>query len=146
MKRFWDKVDKTDSCWNWVAGKFASGYEQFRLNGSSVRAHRLSLELEGVDIPSDMCVCHSCDNPSCVNPDHLFLATNKENSMDMVKKGRSMAGERHASSKLSWKDVRAIRSAHKNGASRKDLVSFYPVGAAQLGRIIRHERWREPNE
>lgn len=90
--RFWCKVDKSGDCWEWLACKNKKGYGHFGMADRSNRlAHRVSLWLSGGmdDLNSPLFVCHSCDNPSCVNPDHLFLGTAKANNDDMMKKGRS---------------------------------------------------------
>lgn len=90
LKRFWAKVDKkTESeCWEWIAGKNSRGYGNFKLNGKTVTASRISWSLLNGEIFSDIFVCHSCDNPSCVNPSHLFVSDNQGNVDDMIGKKR----------------------------------------------------------
>ena len=83
---FWSNVDKTGSCWNWMGYKNAQGYGSFRWIGGR-RAHRCSYYIE-TGVITNKLVCHRCDNPSCVRPDHLFIGTYKDNSNDMVFKGR----------------------------------------------------------
>src|SRR5581483_3046477 len=91
-ERFWAKVLKTDGCWLWQgapAGK--GGYGQLRINGNEPKreqAHRISLRLAGIEIPVGMVVCHRCDNPPCVRPDHLFIGTYSDNMRDCYRKGR----------------------------------------------------------
>lgn len=126
VKRFWAKVEKTDSCWNWKASKTKNGYGVFGNKKAKKNwlAHRYSYQLVYGQIPSGMFICHKCDNPQCVNPKHLFLGTAKSNSEDMKNKGRSAIGDKNglrkhpesilwgkdnSNGKLSYEDVVMIR-------------------------------------
>ena len=87
MERFFNKVDKTESCWIWNAS-LRYGYGAFKINGKVVGAHRFSWEYHFGKINNGLNVCHKCDNPKCVNPQHLFLGSNSDNMKDCYKKGR----------------------------------------------------------
>lgn len=110
-ERFFAKVDKTDGCWNWTACTFGHmGYGKFSIaRSTSVSAHCWSYEYHHGDIPEGMVVMHTCDNPKCVNPDHLVLGTRKDNQRDMKEKGRASSGERHHNSVLTEREVLAIK-------------------------------------
>jgi len=104
QERFWAKVDQegpTD-CWEWTAGRDRDGYGRFKLNGVTPRAHRVSWALHHGPIESGLLVCHTCDNPSCINPSHLFLGDYQSNADDSRAKGR-------VPQKLTAADVRTIR-------------------------------------
>jgi hypothetical protein len=91
-ERFWPKVRKTGGCWEWSAATRLCGYGVLNVLGRTVDAHRISWELHYGPIPRGMVVCHRCDNPPCVRPDHLFLGTKRDNTHDMLRKGRGKNG------------------------------------------------------
>jgi len=140
-RRYWSKVDRSGECWEWLASKNHKGYGQFHINRHPYRAHRIAIFVDGSDIPSGMMVCHSCDNPGCVNPDHLFLGVDLDNVRDMHEKGRARVafGESHCRAKITENDVRFIRSS---GLSNKDLSNMFGVTTQAIGKIKHRKRWK----
>jgi hypothetical protein len=87
MNRFFDKIDMTDSCWLWK-GALSQGYGIFKIDKKTISAHRFSYQIHKGEIPEGVFVCHSCDIRNCVNPNHLFLGSPKDNWQDGFDKGR----------------------------------------------------------
>lgn len=146
--RFWQKVDKSENgCWEWTAALcFQGNYGVYRHQGKAQRAHRVSWTLHHGSIPEGFEVCHKCDNPRCIRPDHLFLGTHQDNMQDMSRKGRARPprGENSWSSKLTNKDVARIRRRYKSGkVSQTDLAKEYNLHASQISRIISGRKWKD---
>jgi len=146
VDRFWSHVEKTDSCWNW-SGKTRG---RFRLGGKKdpvVSPYRYAFELLVGEIPKGMLICHKCDNPRCVNPDHLFIGTARDNTKDMYSKGRGVnnRGENCGTSKLTEKDVLEIRELVKWGVSKPRISTVYSVSTRQVYAVLRRENWSHVN-
>lgn len=87
LQRFFSKFEKSNECWNWNGSKNEAGYGTL----GNKYAHRMAWQIaNNKEIPSGMVICHHCDNPSCVNPNHLFIGTQKDNMQDMIKKNRQV--------------------------------------------------------
>lgn len=156
-ERFWAKVDKTPTCWNWV-GALSGGYghiNAFKERGTLLKAHRLSWELHhNCRIPTGLSVLHRCDNPKCVNPDHLFLGTRDDNMKDAARKGRIKSdvrernrvvkypGEANGNSKLTAARVRVIREEAADGMPYTEIASLFGVTPTNVGYIVRRLTWR----
>ena len=148
MKRFLNKVEKTETCWLWTAATRKNGYGQFNFEGRIQKAHRVSYQLFVGEIPEDMHVLHKCDVRRCVRPDHLFLGTHSENVSDMVYKGRHQYGETHADAKLTEKKVLAIRAdprQHQWGGRTK-IARDYGVSNSLITHIIQRDKWKHLDE
>lgn len=116
-ERFWSRVEKTDSCWLWRGQKSGPhGYGKIGAAGSkgNILAHRCAWQLTYGDIPDGLCVLHKCDNPPCVNPEHLFLGTMTDNMADKTAKGRQQKGESSGYNVLTETQVREIRRRYAN--------------------------------
>jgi hypothetical protein len=152
MERFYEKVKKTDTCWLWTGTKRQK--ENSRAYGvfyhtigfkKTVRlpAHRVSYELHyGID-PEKKLVCHKCDNPPCVNPDHLFLGDTSDNAIDMVLKGRGAdtKGELNPQSKLTADIVLKIVEDVSSGLSQIQAAKKYGISQCHISDILCGTRW-----
>lgn len=141
-QRFWNKVDRSggdDACWIWTARARFAGYGQIWWHGHVERAHRVAYELGRGPIPDGLFVLHSCDNPPCCNPAHLFLGTSKDNSDDMIQKGRDLhfRGEQHGRCKLTDAQVAEIRERYAaGGVTQIQLGAEFGVAHSQISRIV----------
>ena len=169
---FWGKVDKEKStffyngskCWEWTAGQNPKGYGQFLAGRKMELAHRVAWVIANGEILDNLHVLHHCDNPSCVNPSHLFLGTELDNARDKEMKGRgnhargnrsarythpesTARGECHGMSKLTWENVREIRRRYKwggiGGDDLKTLSLEFEVDASVIHDVVRNKTWKE---
>ena len=145
VARFWSKVEKTDDCWLWKAkSRDGDGYGIFKAEARSYRAHRLAWELAYGAAPGTALVCHRCDNPSCVRPDHLFLGTPGDNFRDCLAKGRySPKGTGNAAAKLREEDVPKVRNLYATGQwSQQAIADIFGVNQTTVSAIVRGKKWR----
>lgn len=131
-----------NGCWKWQRFINEKGYGIFSYKNKRQRAHRTSYEIFVGEIPNGMFVCHKCDVRDCVNPRHLFLGTAFDNNKDMEKKGRHVRGESHPLSKITAKEVMAMRIMHFTGASTKEVSLAFGKRKTWVGSILRMERWK----
>lgn len=144
------KINPTTGCWEWIGAK-RNGYGRIttgsRTDGTrkTVSAHRLSYELFKGNIPAGYEICHACDNPCCINPDHLFAGTHQDNVDDREQKGRNVAprGEGNGRAKLTSNDVRDARNERvANGTSYRTLAMKYGVAKRTIMDAVRGVNWK----
>ena len=150
LKRFFDKIhriEQQESCWNWIARKNKQGYGQFRWKGKVELAHRVSMMIHNGLIEDGKQVLHRCDNPSCVNPKHLFLGTNADNVKDKMKKGRHrcgpIRGEDRSDSKLNNLLIYEIRKDLEEGIlSQIKIAKKFEVSPMTISFIKHRKLWK----
>ncbi len=136
-------INKETDCWEWT-GQLKEGYGCFSFQGKEKLVHRVMYERHKGAIPPKHNICHSCDNPKCVNPKHLWLGTQADNILDMIKKGRDRKafGEKNHAAKITEDDVKNIRLKYKEGmnmSSISRLLNFpYPI----VLRVCKNETWK----
>jgi hypothetical protein len=149
---FWSKVLKgnPDECWEWIGAKFPQGYGLMAIGGrppkgKHIKAHRISYEINIGEIPDGMIICHKCDNPPCVNPNHLFLGTYQDNSDDKISKhrGKWLSGEDNASHKLTQSQVEEIRRLYiPRIVSTHKLAKQFGVDQQVIWSIVNYKTWK----
>jgi len=138
-ERFWPKVNMSNECWEWSAGKMKDGYGRFSMGSKTFPAHRISYAIHyGID-PGDMLVLHACDNPSCCRPSHLFLGEPTDNMADMFNKGRNADrnGELGVNASLTNAEVRLIREEYAGGVvTVVSLANRYNVPRLTIQKVV----------
>jgi hypothetical protein len=143
IKRFLHKVDNKNACWTWKGNVSKHGYGVSSYRSKSTLAHRLSWILFRGNLPKDLDVCHHCDNPKCVNPEHLFLGTAKDNVMDCFnKKRKSHKGENHPRAKIKEQDVKEIFQLRKNGWTHQKLADRFKLTQSAVSNILHRRLWK----
>lgn len=154
-------IPTESGCIEWIASVNNKGYGKFNVTRDGkyigLIASRAAYEIANGLAPRSLgrwlFVCHTCDNPRCVNPEHLFLGTPSDNTMDASRKGRlysdrgvrnpkkGLAGERNVMAKLTEDDVREIRHLVASGMMQKDVAPMFGVGRMTISRVVRRELW-----
>lgn len=142
--RVWSRVVKTGAgCWEWAGNRSALGYGIVTVQHSTrLRAHRVAWELANGPIPDGVAVCHRCDNPPCINPDHLFLGTHADNMRDMVGKARQPHGARNARAKLTADQVAELRAARARGEPLASLASRFGLTKSGACHVAKGRAWK----
>lgn len=158
-ERFWGHVSKTDGCWEWTGSTQGRGYGSFFADGRSHQAHRWIYEQFFGPQPKHIHICHKCDNPICIRPDHLFAGTRSDNMKDCAGKGRNVMqkfpershfkgknniqcrGERQGNSKLKSQDIAEIKSLASSGLSSARIAPMFGVHPAHVRKIVRGNAW-----
>jgi hypothetical protein len=156
IKKFWEKVDKngpimvhmTTPCWIWLGCKSKKGYGQLTFQGKNWWAYKFSYWIYYGEIPSTNIICHHCDNPACVNPEHLYLGTYKSNMIDREQRGRvnRVKGQQHKNAKLTELEVIEILTIWEQSFKKRGLVPKlalkYNVSRATVSNIVKHKGWK----
>lgn len=142
--RFYSKVTipNKNGCMEWTGSKFPNGYGQIKIKGKMMGAHRFSWKLINSHIPEKMCICHICDNKICVNIEHLFLGTVKDNCLDKVSKKRSVFGERNGRCVIKESDIQKIRKELSKGIDQRDIAKKYGVAQTTISAIKLKKSWK----
>lgn len=152
-----------NGCWEFDGAKLPNGYGKIGRNNKTWLAHRYSYTIHVGEIPANMYVCHKCDNRKCINPDHLFLGTHKDNTQDMIQKNRhnfsglrtnnfqekatakKLKGENHPNAKITESTVKQIKELYKNGTMQIDIAKMLNVKQGYISNIIRGYIWKHVN-
>jgi hypothetical protein len=165
VNNFWDhtRVSTPDKCWEWLGSKTTGGYGEIRIGRIIIYAHRIAYVIKNGSIPEGLCICHKCDNPSCVNPDHLFAGTHKDNIQDMLMKGRRKGRgkskrpavkvaktrrprpprrpDSHAK-KLTISSVLEIRASYIPRKNSKELADKYGISVVAVRDAAKGRSWK----
>ncbi len=140
LARFWKKVDVRgpDDCWEWTAGSTSNGYGSFGMDCLNYYAHRISYAIANDD-PGKLCVCHTCDNRLCVNPNHLWLGTIQADLKDRDEKDRQAKGEQQGLAKLTEKQVKEILESNE---PQQVLADRFGVSRENISDIKCGKTWK----
>lgn len=151
MERFWSKVAKGEGCWEWTACRAyrpstqrlprKEAYGLFFYEGRLQPAHRVAWKLTKGDIPKGQWVLHTCDNPGCVRPDHLYLGTHADNTRDAVNRRRMLRGEHVWNHKLTEEDIGHIRWLLERGIPTETIGAWLGVSGRNIRYIRQGKHW-----
>ncbi len=151
-ERFFNFVKQLSSgCWEWQGAKHKDGYGFFTIkNKCQILAHRASFLMFNGEIPKGKCVCHTCDKPACVNPNHLWIGSHSDNMRDMKRKGRAggiakhpLRGIYHSNAHYSIKDIKEIRQLYLNGKTTGEIAKQFQTTYKYIWKIVTRKVWKE---
>lgn len=134
-------INKETECWEWIGTIHVTGYGIIQDNNIDLLAHRYAY-LWYIGEPGKLCVLHKCDNRKCVNPNHLFLGTRRDNNRDRDSKGRGPVGERNWCTKLTAEDIPKIRQLHEEGWKQKEIAKRYGVHQGTISHVVNKTTWK----
>jgi hypothetical protein len=143
--RFFARIKKSQNgCWEWSGVRWKNGYGRIMVNGKRRKAHRVSFLIHNGFLTKKQLVCHTCDNPCCVNPEHLFLGSVKDNSDDKISKMRHGIGSRNGRSVLSQDQVLMLRSMRVIDVidSLKEIADRLSVSTVSVRNVIKRKTWK----
>lgn len=141
-------IVQENGCWEWKGARGEAGHGQIRIGNRSRQAHRVMFEILHGEIPEGENILHRCDNPPCINPDHLFSGTQKQNIHDMWAKDRQQGyihqpkGSKHPQAKLLEKDVLELRELRNSGFTYKALADRFGISKSTAAEIVSRKTWR----
>lgn len=141
-ERFWNNVavGRRDDCWTWLGNRNRKGYGMCSIKSKMRSSHRVAYEFAVGPIPNDLCVCHSCDNPACVNPSHLWLGTQADNAADMKAKGRAARGERNSRFRITVELADEIRNRYTGKwGEQRALSREYGISNSHISSILNNK-------
>lgn len=143
VNRFWTHVNKREvnECWEWTAARDKDSYGVTWANGHSIGAHRMSWIIFNGAIPNGVQVLHKCDNPPCVNPNHLWAGTDGDNKADKISKQRQARGVDQYSAKLDEAKIREIRIRRINGETLSSIAASYSVTVQTVWKVVKRILW-----
>ena len=146
-QRFWQQVDKKQNnlCWNWIGYYNKNGYGKIKINRKMISTHRFCWKIHFGEISKDLCVLHTCDNPRCVNPNHLFLGTQQDNIKDMILKNRQYhpKGENNCKAKLTSYQVKQIRLfCNQKKLTQTQIGKMFNVNNPTISKIKNNKTWK----
>ena len=140
--RFEARINRTDTCWLWTGATSVAGYGTMKVNGTLTPTHRIAYALSNGPIPDGMQVCHRCDTPACVRPDHLFIGTFGDNMRDKIQKGRAAHGTQLPQARLTPALVRSILERVAAGTiTQRAIASELNIHPTAISRVVNKRRW-----
>ena len=144
----WHDVEPNTGCWLWMRADYTKGYGAVNFDGHTRRAHRVMYSLVCGCVPDGMFVCHKCDQPSCVNPKHLFIGTAQDNTDDMFGKDRWVmpvvkSGVGHHNAKICLESAKEIRSLYSSGVSQRKIAKKFGISQPAVRAVLVGKTWKE---